>query len=202
MKIRKMLMIALLGIFSVAAFGQAKKPTLMVMPSDAWCNEHGYMQTYDNQGTQEKVPDYKAAVSTDKQLNAVISKINNLMADRGFPLKDLQQTLKTLNNDAAEDALLTSKAGNSVAESPLDRLRRRAKPDIIMEIDWTENKMGPKSSITYNLRALDAYSDKKWLVLRVQARDLFLPNFQFCSKRLYKITWMNFASVCNLILRI
>ena len=130
MKIRKMLMIALLGIFSVAAFGQAKKPTLMVMPSDAWCNEHGYMQTYDNQGTQEKVPDYKAAVSTDKQLNAVISKINNLMADRGFPLKDLQQTLKTLNNDAAEDALLTSKAGNSVAESPLDRLRRRAKPDI------------------------------------------------------------------------
>lgn len=54
MKIRKMLMIALLGIFSVAAFGQAKKPTLMVMPSDAWCNEHGYMQTYDNQGTQEK----------------------------------------------------------------------------------------------------------------------------------------------------
>lgn len=90
MKIRKMLMIALLFFSSVAVFGQAKKPTLMVMPSDAWCNEHGYMQTYDNQGTQEKVPDYKAAVSTDKQLNAVISKINNLMADRGFPLKDLQ----------------------------------------------------------------------------------------------------------------
>ena len=71
MKIRKMLMIALLFSSSVAVFGQAKKPTLMVMPSDAWCNEHGYMQTYDNQGSQEKVPDYKAAVSTDKQLNAL-----------------------------------------------------------------------------------------------------------------------------------
>lgn len=178
MKIRKMLMIALLFFSSVAVFGQAKKPTLMVMPSDAWCNEHGYMQTYDNQGTQEKVPDYKAAVSTDKQLNAVISKINNLMADRGFPLKDLQQTLKTLNNDAAEDALLTSKAGNSVAESPLDRLRRRAKPDIIMEIDWTENKMGPKSSITYNLRALDAYSDKQVAGAEGTGKGSFLPNFQ------------------------
>ena len=161
MKITRILMIALLGIYSVVAFGQAKKPTIMVMPSDAWCNDHGFVKTYDNQGTRETVPDYKAAVSKDNQLNAVISKKNNLMADRGYPLKDLQQTLKTINSDAAEDALLTSKAGNSVAESPLDRLRRRAKPDIIMEISWTENKMGPKSSVTYNLRALDAYSNKQ-----------------------------------------
>lgn len=151
----------LLALVPLASLGQAKKPVLMVMPSDAWCNEHGYTQTYSNQGTDETVPDYKAAVSRDKQLNAVISKINNLMADRGFPLKDLQQTLKSINNDAAEDALITSKAGSAVAESPLDRLRRRAKPDIILEIDWTVNQVGPKSSITYNLRALDAYSDKQ-----------------------------------------
>ena len=161
MKVMKLMLVAMMLVASLGVFAQAKKPTLMVMPSDAWCNEHGYMQTYDNQGSIEKVPDYKAAVSTDKQLNAVISKINNLMADRGFPLKDLQQTLKAVNTDAAEDALITSKGGNSVAESPLDRLRRRAKPDIIMELDWTVNKMGPKSSVTYNLRALDAYSNKQ-----------------------------------------
>lgn len=161
MKVMKLMLVAMMLVASLGVFAQAKKPTLMVMPSVAWCNEHGYMQTYDNQGSIEKVPDYKAAVSTDKQLNAVISKINNLMADRGFPLKDLQQTLKAVNTDAAEDALITSKGGNSVAESPLDRLRRRAKPDIIMELDWTVNKMGPKSSVTYNLRALDAYSNKQ-----------------------------------------
>ena len=161
MKVMKLMLVAMMLVASLGVFAQAKKPTLMVMPSDAWCNEHGYMQTYDNQGSIEKVPDYKAAVSTDKQLNAVISKINNLMADRGFPLKDLQQTLKAVNTDAAEDALITSKGENSVAESPLDRLRRRAKPDIIMELDWTVNKMGPKSSVTYNLRALDAYSNKQ-----------------------------------------
>ena len=161
MKVMKLMLVAMMLVASLGVFAQAKKPTLMVMPSDAWCNEHGYMQTYDNQGSIEKVPDYKAAVSTDKQLNAVISKINNLMADRGFPLKDLQQTLKAVNTDAAEDALITSKGGNSVAESPLDRLRRRAKPDSIIELDWTVNKMGPKSSVTYNLRALDAYSNKQ-----------------------------------------
>lgn len=161
MKIRNILLVTMLWVGCVCVFGQAKKPTLMVMPSDAWCNEHGYMQDYENQGTTEKVPDFKAALSTDKQLNAVISKINSLMADRGFPLKDLQQTLKTINNDAAEDALISSKAGSAVAESPLDRLRRRAKPDIIMELDWTVNTTGPKSTVTYSLRALDAYSNKQ-----------------------------------------
>lgn len=162
MKLRHLLSIMLLTLCTVSAMGQAKKPTLMVVPSDAWCKEHGFEQTFDNQGTPEQIPDYKAAVSTDKQLNAVISKINILMADRGFPLKDLQQNVKSINNLSAEDRLITSKrSGSAITESPLDRLRRTAKADIILEIDWTVNTLGPKSSITYNLRALDAYSNKQ-----------------------------------------
>ena len=162
MKFRALLSIAILAICFLSAMGQAKKPTLMVVPSDAWCKEHGFEQTFDNQGTPEQIPDYKAAVSTDKQLNAVISKINTLMADRGFPLKDLQQNVKSISNLSAEDRLITSKkSGAAITESPLDRLRRTAKADIILEIDWTVNTVGPKSSITYNLRALDAYSNKQ-----------------------------------------
>ena len=158
---KNVLLLCLLIFITISVFGQAKKPTLMVMPSDAWCKTHGYVQTYENQGSQETVSDYKAAVSSDMQLNAVISKINTLMADRGFPLKDLQQTMKSLNADAAEDALITSKAGSTIVESPIDRLRRRAKADIILEIEWSENHMGPKTSVTYNLRAIDAYSNKQ-----------------------------------------
>ena len=161
MNVRHILAVALMVFSFTAVFGQAKKPTLMVMPSDAWCNEHGYMLTIDNQGTQEKVSDFKTAVATDKQLNAVITKIGNLMADRGFTLKDLQQTIKSISRNAAEDALITSKAGSSIAESPLDQLRRQAKADILLRLDWTVNTVGPKSSITYNLAAIDAYSDKQ-----------------------------------------
>lgn len=162
MKINNFLAAVAVAMVSVTAFGQAKKPTLMVVPSDAWCKEHKYEQTFDNQGTLEKIPDYKTAVATDKQLNAVISKINILMADRGFPLKDLQQNLKSIANLSAEDRLITSKtSGAAITESPLDRLRRTAKADIILEIDWTVNTVGPKKSITYNLRALDAYSNKQ-----------------------------------------
>jgi hypothetical protein len=141
---------------------QAKKPTLMVVPSEAWCKAHGYEQTFDNQGMIEEIPDYKAAVSSDQQLNAIISKINTLMADRGFLLKDLQQNLRSISNLSAEDRLITSKtSGSNIQESPLDRLRRTAKADILLEIDWMVNTVGPKSSITYNLRAIDAYSNKQ-----------------------------------------
>lgn len=162
MKAKTFLIILFVAMCSVEAMAQAKKPTLMVVPSDAWCKEHGYEQKFDNQGSTELLPDYKAAVATDKQLNAVISKINLLMADRGFPLKDLQQNIKSIYNLSAEDRLITSKnTGAEIAESPLDRLRRTAKADIILEIDWTVNTVGPKSSVTYNLRALDAYSNKQ-----------------------------------------
>lgn len=162
MKCKYLISLVMLTMCSLSAFGQAKKPTLMVVPSDAWCKEHGYEQAFDNQGTKEMIPDYKAAVSADKQLNAVISKINILMADRGFPLKDLQQNVKSISNLSAEDRLIASKrSGAAILESPLDRLRRTAKADIILDIDWTVNTMGPKSSITYNLRALDAYSNKQ-----------------------------------------
>ena len=160
MKQKTLLSVFLLTVISLSAMGQAKKPTLMVVPSDAWCNAHGFMQTYDNQGTEEEIPDYKTAVSKDQQLNAVISKINTLMADRGFPLKDLQQNMRSISNLSAEDRLISSKAsGASITESPLDRLRRTAKADIILYIDWVVNTTGPKHSITYNLAAKDAYSD-------------------------------------------
>lgn len=161
MKLKSVFSIVLLTLCSMSAMGQAKKPTLMVVPSDAWCKAHGYEQEFDNQGTKNMIPDYKAACASE-ELKAVISKINTLMADRGFPLKDMEQNMKSIDRLSAEDRLITSKSsGAAINESPLDRLRRTAKADILLELGWTVNTVGPKSSITYNLRALDAYSDKQ-----------------------------------------
>lgn len=161
MKIR-LLSIVMLCLTFVAAFGQAKKPKLMVVPSDAWCKEHGYMQNFDNQGSVEQIPDYKQALLNDKDLNNVIAKIGVLMADQGFPLVSMEQSLKSINNLSAEDNLIRSKtSGASMTESPLDRLRRVAKADILLQVDWTINEVGPKKSITYNLQGLDAYTNKQ-----------------------------------------
>lgn len=142
------------------AFGQAKKPKLMVVPSQIWCNDKGYVMTFDNQGTTEEIPDYKRALQNDRELMNVISKINILMADRGFPLQDLSQSLRSIQNTQAENSLIRTKtSGAALLESPLDQLRRTAKADIILEVDWQVNTTGPKRSVTYNLRGLDAYTN-------------------------------------------
>ena len=142
--------------------GQAKKPTLMVVPSDIWCNENAYTMKFDNMGVEEVIPDYKRALQSSRDLMNVISKINILMTDRGFPLQDLAQTTKSIQAVAAENSVLRTKtSGVGLAESPVDQLRRIAKADIILEIDWGVNTVGPKRSITYNLRGLDAYTGKQ-----------------------------------------
>lgn len=151
----------LLVLCTASAFSQAKKPTIMVVPSDVWCNTNGYMMEFDNQGKVVKVPDYKKAFQENADLLLVISKINELMADRGFPLKNLESSLKSLESDAAEDAMLTSKGGGEVNESPIDKLKKVAKADIWMQMTWTVNLTGPKKSITFNLQGLDAYTDKQ-----------------------------------------
>ena len=143
------------------AFSQAKKPTLMVVPSDLYCNQHGYTQTFNNQGQKEIIPDYKRALQNDPQLLTGITVIGQMMADRGFPLKLMEQELKSLNQESAEDALLTSKSGADVEESPVDRLKKTSKSDIILQVTWLVNKTGPKYSLTFNLLGIDAYTNKQ-----------------------------------------
>ncbi|MEG2612526.1 MAG: DUF6175 family protein [Alistipes sp.] len=158
---KKFLLLGLCCLMATATFAQAKKPTLMVIPSDLWCNTNGYMTTYDNQGTTVSVPDYQRALQSDVNLLPVISKINDLMADRGFPLKNLESEVKSLNKENAEMSMLQSKSGAEINVSPIDQLRQQAKADIIIQLTWIINQTGPKKSITYTLQGLDAYTDKQ-----------------------------------------
>ena len=159
--LNKLFLLAFALLCVNSAFSQAKKPTIMILPSDVWCNQNGYMIEFDNQGTKVKVPDYKRAFQENADLLSVISKINGLMADRGFPLKNAESVLKSLASESAEDAMTTSKGGAGVSESPIDKLKKSAKADIIMQLTWTVNQTGPKKSITFNLQGLDSYTDKQ-----------------------------------------
>ena len=146
---------------SVGAWAQAKKPTIMVVPSDAWCNANGFTQTFDNQGKTVVVSDYKRAVQENTDLLAVIAKLNEMMTERGFPLKNLESALKTLESNAAEDAMTTSKSGSDQSQSPVDKLKQVAKADIIMQITWTKVSKGPMQAVEFTLQGLDSYTDKQ-----------------------------------------
>jgi hypothetical protein len=158
---RIILLISLALLFTGNIFGQAKKPTIMVVPSDVWCNKNGFTTTYENQGSKVMIPDYKIAMQSDENLILVIAKINTLMSERGFPLKNLESVLKNVEQQAAQDNMRTSKEGSSLSESPLDVLKKTAKADIIMQLTYTLNQTGPKKSVTFNLQGIDAYTGKQ-----------------------------------------
>ncbi|WP_431135278.1 DUF6175 family protein [Psychroserpens mesophilus] len=162
MKIHKLFTLITFTLFCLSSFGQAKKPTLMVVPSDVWCNQNGYMLNFDNQGSTIRIPDYKRAFQENAEVLQVISQINGMMAERGFPLKNMESAIKTMESNAVEDNLRSSKdSGASIDESPIDAIKKAAKADIIIQLTWTVNQTGPKKSINFNLQGLDAYTDKQ-----------------------------------------
>jgi hypothetical protein len=143
-------------------FAQAKKPTIMVLPSDNWCEQRFFMTEFDNQGTKQKVPNYKQAFQEDTEIGQVISKIGSLMIDRGFPLKDAEQELKAIEARAAEDNMTTSTStGSSIAESPVDILKNKAKADIIIQIWWKVTKTDAGKVLSFTVEAFDAYTNKR-----------------------------------------
>jgi hypothetical protein len=145
----------LVTLFSVVVFSQAKKPTIMVVPSDDWCTANNYMMLFENQGNSLKLPDYNKALQENSDLNSVISKIGELMAQRGFPLVDLKSQLDKIAKDKAR----TNMTG--VNESPIDVLNKTAKADIIMKVFWKVNTLGPKRSVEFRLQGIDAYTSKQ-----------------------------------------
>ena len=149
-----------LALVALVASAQIKKPELMVIPSDVWCISNGYYTEVDNMGVTNKVPNYKQALQENMGLKLAIAKLNDLMAERQFPLKSLEQEIKNLEQRRMEDNLTMSKAGNELAESPLDEVARTAKCDIILEISWDVKDFGPKHSLSYILEARDAYTSK------------------------------------------
>jgi len=149
-----------LALVALVASAQIKKPELMVIPSDVWCINNGYYTEVENLGTIVKVPNYKQALQENMGLKLAIAKLNDLMAERGFPLKSMEQELKNLEQRRMEDNLTTSKSGNDLAESPLDEVARTAKCDIILELTWDVKDMGPKHSLSYILEGRDAYTSK------------------------------------------
>jgi hypothetical protein len=151
-----------LSAFEICAQTGAKKPTVMVVPADVWCKENSYWQTFDNQGTSVGIPDYKTALQSNQDLLLVIGKINTMFSDRGYPLKNLESVIKGIEQQNAQNSMTTSStSGASIAESPYDKIIKTAKADIIIQVTWKVNQVGPKKSITFNLQGIDSYTYKQ-----------------------------------------
>lgn len=139
-----------------------KKPTVMILPSDNWCTQRYFTQSFDNQGTTVKVSDYKRAFTEDMELPQVISKIGGVLTGMGYSLKDAEMEIKSLGVKQAEDDAMSSKtSGASIAETPLDVLKRRMKSDIVIQLWWNITKDPAGKIVSFTLEAFDAYTNKR-----------------------------------------
>lgn len=146
-------------VFSLFA---QKKPTIMILPSDNWCTMRYFTTTWDNQGTKVKIPNYPQAFQEDTELGQVISKVGGLLTAMGYSIKDAEQELRALNQRKAEDNVTIGKnSGSTLAESPLDQLKKRAKADILIQIWWKVNKEATGKSVSFTLEAFDSYTSKR-----------------------------------------
>lgn len=194
MKNRCIMLVLLLSLCLAYAMGQAKKPTIMVAPAEVWCYENNFTQTTDNQGLKVVVPDYERAFRENSDLLNVVTKIGELMAERGFPLKDMPSAIRDITRSSAEDDMTLSNSGSTLSETPLEKLMSRAKSDILVEVTWKLNVSGPKRSVTYTLRGLDAYSNKQIAAAQGTGAQSFSADIPILLEEAIMVNMDNFMS--------
>ena len=159
---RKITLAIFIALFSLATFAQelkAKKPIIMIVPSDVWCNANNCMLEFNNQGTIERMPDYTKAL-LNGTMEQVIAQISTMMGERGFKCKDLKASLDKIKKQAAEDNMRqSSKTGGGVSSSPTDELKKVAKADIWMQLSYLVDESGFDNQIQFTLKGMDASTD-------------------------------------------
>ena len=136
---KRILLVSMCALLSLSAFAQPKPPTIMVMPSDAWCEANGYVQTIDGVGA---MPDYLAALQNEN-LVGLINYVNGFFAKVGYPTLDLELVLKEAAPQSEEGVC------GLTANQPYNRA------DIIVLVSWTEKKIGARTSVHLTLRGLN-----------------------------------------------
>lgn len=150
-KIFLTLLMALTAVSAVLA-ADAKKPKIMVFPSDDWCVRKGY--TLDG-----KVPDYEKALQ-DPDMDGAVAVMGDVMAELGYEMFSLKQELKQLHTSAAYGMAVTSKGDGMVQESDRDLLTRNVGCDFIVELSLDTKPFGARRAVEFKAQTIDAASNK------------------------------------------
>ena len=154
MKISKIFLAASMAIVAVGGMdaAEAKKPKIMVFPSDDWCMRKGYM-------LDEKTPDYEKALQ-DVDMDGAVAVMGDVMAEMGYQMFSLKQELKQLHTEDAYSMAVTSKGDGMVTESDRDILTRNVGADFIVELALDNKPLGARRSIEFKAQTIDAASRK------------------------------------------
>ncbi len=134
------------------------KQTIMVMPSDQLLQEMGSLTTSQSMGKTLYHRDYRHFFLSNSTNQQIISTIQRQFIDAGYPLVDLEQTLKSLENQGLLDA------ADGVTKDAKTLLLTTARPDVIVEL-YYKNGINTQSrnasrQLDYNIMVKDAFSSK------------------------------------------
>ena len=145
--------------------GKYAKPILMVVPSDVYCNEMGYVQKWtDETGRVQTIVDYDIFGREDsRDLRLVISSLNEIFKNRGFETQSLEYLLKSMKQEDQENEYAGEDFGadGSIAESPTDRIKRTANVDFLIDLDFEVMEKGMGRYISFNMKAVDQSSNAR-----------------------------------------
>ena len=142
---------------AVNAIEQAK-PEIMIIPSDNLLQSYGVLSTITVGSSEYIKRDYQKYLLADKNSKAAFSVIQDEFSRLGYPLTDLEMTLKSLANREATDA------ADGMEKDAKTILLQKASPDIVIELDYNFSMDNTDANLTkqlsYTLTALDAYTNK------------------------------------------
>lgn len=143
----------------VNAIEQAR-PQIMFLPGDQALKEYGSLKNRKIDGKDFVERNYQKYILKDGHFRAIASFIQDAFVKQNYPLADFEQTLKTLNTNAALDM------ADGIKADAKTQLLTSARPDIILEINYLKEKRSLTShnysnktnDVSYTLSAIDAYT--------------------------------------------
>ena len=159
---------------TVNVINQAK-PKLMIIPSDRMLKDEKCLTINTFNGKKTIIRDISGFIVKSEKSNSIISAIQKYFIQIGYPLNDLEQSLKSINNRQISDET------DNIAKDAKTLLLNTVSPDITLELDYQENvitgRTSRKSYINIVLSAIDVYSDKVIAVANKNNLDMSLDEY-------------------------
>lgn len=159
---------------TVNVINQAK-PKLMIIPSDRMLKDEKCLTINTFNGKKTIIRDISGFIVKSEKSNSIISAIQKYFIQIGYPLNDLEQSLKAINDRQILDET------DNIAKDAKTLLLNTVSPDIILELDYQENvitgRTSRKSYINIALSAIDVYSDKVIAVSNKNNLDMSLDEY-------------------------
>jgi len=158
---RKIFLVAAAALaMSAGAFAQGRKamspPTIMIIPDDIYCNEHGYVVEFNDQGKKSTRPDYGKALGSDANLQGILTQIASLIQERSSTIEIVD--INSAINASNMTEVLGQSNGADDSESIDEMIIRNANADFLVKVNFHELKKGPFSQMQVTLIGVDAYT--------------------------------------------